>query len=56
MNEKEVKEFEENVVKGVNLAFQRLVSAKKKDDGELVFSRNGEIFRVKAADIENLTF
>ncbi|MBO5225529.1 MAG: hypothetical protein J6B46_03825 [Parabacteroides sp.] len=52
MNEQEVREFEENIVKGARIAFQRLVSQKKKEGGELVFSRNGNIFRVKAADLE----
>ena len=49
-------EFEENIVKGANIAFQRLVNQKKKEDGELVFSRNGYIFRVKAADLEKGMF
>ena len=52
MSEQEIKEFEENIVKGANIAFQRLVSQKKKENGELVFSRNGQIFRVKAADLD----
>ena len=43
MSEQEVREFEENIVKGANIAFQRLVNQKKKEDGELVFSRNGYI-------------
>ena len=54
MNEQQVMEFEENIVKGANLAFQRLVSQKKKEDGELVFSRNGHVFRVKAADLDQI--
>ena len=54
MNEQQVREFEENIVKGANLAFQRLVSQKKKEDGELVFSRNGHVFRVKAADMDQI--
>ena len=53
MSEQEVREFEENIVKGANIAFQRLVSQKKKENGELVFSLNGHIFRVKAADLED---
>ena len=53
MSEQEVREFEENIVKGANIAFQRLVSQKKKENGELVFSRNCHIFRVKAADLED---
>lgn len=56
MSEQEVREFEENIVKGANIAFQRLVNQKKKEDGELVFSRNGYIFRVKAADLEKGMF
>ena len=55
MNEQEVREFEENIVKGANIAFQRLVNQKKKEDGELVFSRNGHIFRVKAVDASPMT-
>lgn len=55
MNEQEVREFEENILKGANIAFQRLVSEKKKVNGELVFSRNGKIFRVKAADLDKFT-
>ena len=47
MSEQEVREFEENIVKGANIAFQRLVNQKKKEDGELVFSRNGYIFRIR---------
>ncbi|MDR1356712.1 MAG: hypothetical protein LBJ58_03470 [Tannerellaceae bacterium] len=53
MSEQELREFEEMVVKGANIAFQRLVSEKKKENGELVFSRNGHVFRVKAKDLEN---
>ena len=54
MNEQQVREFVENIAKGANLAFQRLVSQKKKEDGELVFSRNGHVFRVKAADLDQI--
>ena len=54
MNEQQVREFEENIVKGANLAFQRLVSQKKKEDGELVFSRNGHVFRAKAAELDQI--
>jgi hypothetical protein len=52
MNEQEIREFEENIVRGANIAFQRLVSEKKKENGELVFSRNGHLFRIKAADFD----
>ncbi len=51
MSEQEIKQFEENIVKGANIAFQRLVDEKKKENGELVFARNGYVFHVKAADL-----
>ena len=54
MNVQEVREFEENIVKGANIAFQRLVNQKKKEDGEFVFSRIGHIFRVKAVDLDKI--
>ena len=54
MNEQQVREFEENIVKGAHLAFERLVSQKKKENGELVFSRNGHVFRVKAAELDKI--
>lgn len=56
MSEQEIREFEENIVKGANIAFQRLVNEKKKEDGELVFSRNGQVFRIKAAELENFAY
>ena len=31
MSEQELREFEENIVKGAHVAFQRLVSQKKKE-------------------------
>ena len=51
---KKLENLEENIVKGANIAFQRLVNQKKKEDGELVFSRNGHIFRVKAVDLDKI--
>ena len=56
MSEQEVREFEENLVKGAIIAVQWLVILNKNEDGELVFSRNGYIFRVKAADLEKGMF
>jgi hypothetical protein len=52
MNERELRKFEEIVVKGAHLAFQRLVKERKKSDGELVFAREGKVFKVKASELE----
>ena len=51
MNKRKLSKFEENVIKGTNLAFQRLVKKRKEENGELVFARNGQIFRVKVVDL-----
>jgi len=51
MNEKDLQELEEKILEGITLAYQKLVEQKKKEDGELVFSQNGEIIRVKARDL-----
>ena len=43
----------DKIVKGVDLAYQRLLIVKAKEDGELVFSRDGKIVKVKARDLLN---
>jgi hypothetical protein len=41
----------EKILKGIELAFQRLVEKKSKENGELVFSKDGKIIFVKAKDL-----
>ena len=53
MNKEEVKVMSDKINKGVELAYQRLLIAKAKDDSELVFSRDGKIVYVKARDLLN---
>lgn len=36
--------------KGLDLSFKKLLETKKKNDGVLVFSRNGKIVKIKARD------
>lgn len=42
----------DSITKGVKLAIQRLIERTKKEDGELVFSRDGKIIKVKARDLK----
>ncbi|GGK88984.1 hypothetical protein ACD591_18700 [Rufibacter glacialis] len=52
--EKEIQNTEElknKILKGLDLAFIKLVKAKQKVNGELVFSQDGKIIRVKATDL-----
>jgi hypothetical protein len=44
-------ELRNKIMKGIELAFKRLIQAKQKEDGELVFSRNGKIIKIKAKDL-----
>ena len=39
------------ILKGIDLAVERLIRKKQKEDGELVFSQNGQIVVVKAKDL-----
>jgi hypothetical protein len=40
------------IYKGLELSRQRLITLKKKEGGELIFSKNGKIFRVPAKDLK----
>jgi len=50
MNDKEIIELREKILKGIGLAFDKLVQSKIKTDGELVFSIDGKIVFIKAKD------
>ena len=53
MSDIEVQQMEENILRGVALAYERLVEQKKIEDGELVFAReDGKIVKVKAKDLQ----
>jgi len=51
MNQVEAEVMQEKIMKGVELAYERLLIEKQKDDSELVFSHNGKIVAVKARDL-----
>ncbi|WP_192823035.1 hypothetical protein [Rufibacter sp. LB8] len=41
----------EKILKGLDLAVERLIRKKQKEDGELVFSKDGQVVTVKARDL-----
>lgn len=43
--------LEKKITKGVKLAIRRLIEKTKKEDGELVISKNGKVVRIKARDL-----
>lgn len=48
----EIRTFAEKVTQGFNLATKKLVESIKKEDGELVISKNGKPVRIKARDLK----
>lgn len=46
------KELSDKITLGVSLAMQRLVEQTKKENGELVVSKNGKVIRIKARDLK----
>ena len=52
MTKNNVKEMRDKILKGIELSYDRMLIVKQKEDAELVFSRNGEIIKVKARDLK----
>ncbi|MGV3586231.1 MAG: hypothetical protein ACO1OF_04445 [Adhaeribacter sp.] len=44
-------ELRSKILKGIDLAVERLIRKKQKEDGEFVFSQNGQVVIVKAKDL-----
>ena len=53
MSEMDIQKLREQIRKGLDLSFQKLVIQKKAQNGVFVFSENGEIKKIKAADIND---
>lgn len=51
MSELETRELRDNIILGLNIAFQRLIQEKKKTNSELVFANKGRVIKVKATEI-----
>jgi len=44
-------ELRNKILKGIDLAVEKLIKAKQKEDGELVVSQNGQVVRIKVRDL-----
>ena len=51
MSQTEVNKIRDKITEGVRLSIQRLIEKTKKEDGELVISRNGKVVRIKAREL-----
>ena len=47
----EIIELRVKILRGIELAFEKLVKTKQKDDGEFVYSKDGKIYFVKANEM-----
>ena len=52
MSKTESDQLLNKITEGVKLSIHRLVEKTKKENGELVFSKDGKIVRIKARDIK----
>ncbi|MFV0469268.1 MAG: hypothetical protein ACK5MK_10120 [Dysgonomonas sp.] len=52
MNRKEVA-LRNKLLVGLNLSYTRLIEQKQREDGNLIFSENGKIVKVKARKLSN---
>lgn len=52
MSTTESDQLVDKITTGVKLSIQRLIERTKKEDGDLIVSRDGKIVRVKARDLK----
>jgi hypothetical protein len=52
MSKTETDQLVKKITAGVETAIKRLIERTKKDDGELVISRNNQIIRIKARELK----
>jgi len=52
MNKEEIKDLRTKILQGIELSYNRLLSDRQKEDGDLIFSENGKIVRVKARKLK----
>jgi hypothetical protein len=53
MSASESDQLVSKITEGVKLAIHRLIERTKKEDGELIISRDGKVVRVKARDLKD---
>jgi len=53
MSEQETRQFRENLLKGLDITFDKLVEQKKQKNEPLAFSNKGNVVQVDAKQLEN---
>ena len=52
MNETEIKVMRSKILQGIEISYNKLLSERQKEDGELVMYKNGKVMNVKARDLK----
>jgi hypothetical protein len=52
MNNENIKDLREKILKGLELAYRKLIIAKSKNNEELVYSKDGNIIFIKASELK----
>jgi len=51
MNNEKIIELREKILKGIELAFEKLIKTKQKNNGEFVYSKDDKIIFIKANEL-----
>jgi len=52
MTKVELKDMRTKILQGIELSYNKLLSDRQKEDGELLFSKNGKVVTVKARKLK----
>ena len=52
MNNKKIIELREKILRGIELAFEKLIDTKQKNNGEFVYSKDDKIIFIKANELK----
>ena len=55
MTKDEIKDMRTKILQGIELSYNKLLSSRQKEDGELVISENGKVIKVKARGLKKLS-
>jgi len=53
MRKSEISKMKKQILAGIELAYKKLVESKSREDGELVFSKEGKIIKIKARELQS---
>jgi len=52
MTKTEIKVMRSKILQGIEISYNKLLTERQKEDGELLFSENGKVIKVKARDLK----